>query len=113
MALSNLKLERLDNNLVPLRLYCWNCDAIDCNDAKKIASIDSLYGCNKWVSEEAMAQYIHYFEEVIPYWNQYSSEWVNKSYFEILNFLQNNIYNQPTAAIFNEKGDAIKNDSTD
>lgn len=110
MDSSNLKLEKLDSEeLVILRLYCWNCDAINCKYAKKYAPIESLYGCNKWVSEENNAQYIHYMEEVIPYWQQYSKEWVDNSYFEIYNFLQNNIYNQPTAAVLNGKGEAIKN----
>ncbi len=111
MVLSNSRLEKLDNeDLILLRLYCWNCDAIECPYAKKTASINTLYGCNKWVSEETAAQYIHYLDEVIPYWKQYPLEWVNNSYFEIYDFLQNQIYNQPTASLLNDKGEAIKNE---
>ena len=69
--------------------------------------MDSLYGCNRKITEEDFAQYEHYFEEVIPYWSQYSEDWVNKSYFEIQDFLQNKIYNQPRGTKFNAKGDAV------
>ena len=108
MDSSNLKSERQSNeDLIPLRLYCWNCDAAECEYARKYSYQDSLYGCTRWVSEEVAAQYIHYREEVIPYWPQYSSDWVNDSYFEIYNFLQNQIYNQPLAAKFDNKGEII------
>jgi len=112
MGLFNLKLEKQNNDedLVFLRLYCWNCDAIECKYAKKYAPINSLNGCNRQVLEENFAQYIHYLEEVMPYWKQYSADWVNDSYFEINNFLQNNIYNQPITALFNGKGEIVKNE---
>ena len=96
-------------DLVLLRLYCCNCDAQNCSDGKIWNYTDSKCGCNRKITEENMARYIHYVEEVIPYWNQYSEDWVNKSYFEIQDFLQNNIYNQPIAAKFDHKGDVTTN----
>lgn len=68
--------------------------------------MDSLVGCSRWVTEEEYARYIHYMKEVIPFWPQYSFEYINQSYWEIYNFLLQ-IYKYPIVNMLNSKGKVI------
>lgn len=51
-------------------------------------------------------QYVHYMEEVIPFWHLYDLKFVDKSYSEIYNFLQK-IYKYPIEKRLDKKGKVI------
>lgn len=83
----------MDDDQVILKLTCATCDNPECEIGPKCVSVDSLIGCTRLIPEDIYDQYIHYMEEVIPFWFLYDLDYVNKSYFEIYNFLQK-IYKQ-------------------
>lgn len=76
-------------------LRCINCEKTLCGIARCIVDFDSKEGCTRQVDEATAAQYFHYIEEVIPFWKNYNSDYVTKSYKEIMDFLYNKIYSAP------------------
>lgn len=46
-------------------------------------------------------------EEVLPFWHLYKLNYVNKSYFEIYNFLQDIYKNYPIVGKVDKKGKVI------
>ena len=57
--------------------------------------------------EDIYEQYIHYMEEVIPFWHLYKIDFVNKSYLEIYNFLQEIYKKYPIEKRLDKKGKVI------
>lgn len=92
---------------VILQLTCATCDNPDCKIAPKYIPADSLIGCTRWVPEEIYEQYVHYMEEIIPFWHLYKLDFVNKSYFEIYNFLQDIYKKYPIVGKVDKKGKVI------
>ena len=92
---------------VILKLTCATCDNSACTKGYKYAPLDSLVGCTRWVPEEIFDQYIHYMHEVIPFWHLYKEKYVDKSYNEIYNFLQELYYKYPIERMLDRKGKVI------
>ena len=92
---------------VILQLTCATCDNPDCKVGPRCVSADSLVGCTRWVPEDIHEQYVHYMEEVLPFWHLYKLDYVNKSYFEIYNFLQDIYKNYPIVGKVDKKGKVI------
>ena len=92
---------------VILQLTCATCDNPDCEVGPRCVSADSLVGCTRWVPENIYEQYVHYMEEVLPFWHLYNLDYVNKSYFEIYNFLQDIYKNYPIVGKVDKKGKVI------
>lgn len=95
-----------EQDKVILNFSCATCDNIDCNIGAKYFTLDSLIGCSRQVSEEEYAKYIHYMNEIVPFWKNYSLDYVNSSYLEIYSFLQN-IYTYPIVHKLDKKGKVI------
>lgn len=100
----NLTFDEQDK--VILNFACITCDNVECNIGPKYYPPDSLVGCSRWVSQEEYAKYIHYINEVIPFWKNYSVNYVNNSYLEISSFLQK-IYSYPIVHRLDKKGQVI------
>lgn len=92
---------------VILKMTCATCDNISCDKAHKYTPIDSLVGCTRWVPEEIFDQYLHYMDEVLPFWHLYKSSYVNDSYNEIYSFLENIYNNYPIVKQLDKKGKVI------
>ena len=91
---------------VILKLTCATCDNPECEIGPKYIPADSLIGCTRWVPEDMYEQYVHYMEEVVPFWHLYDLKFIDKSYFEIYNFLQK-IYQYPIEKRLDKKGKVI------
>lgn len=91
---------------VILKLTCATCDNVDCAKAHKYAPTDSLVGCTRWIPEEVYDQYIHYIHEIIPFWHLYKEDYINQSYNEIYNFL-NELYKKYPIAKMTDKKDKV------
>ena len=49
---------------------------------------------------------MYYMCEVVPFWKLHNMDYINKSYWEIYNFLQK-IYQNPTVNITDDKGKVV------
>lgn len=58
--------------------------------------------------ERVYEQYYYYMNEIIPFWHLYDQEYINQSYFEIYNFLQEIYKNYPIVSMKDIKGKVIK-----
>lgn len=94
---------------VILKLTCATCDNPNCKVGPKYAPAESLMGCTRRVPENIYEQYIHYMKEVIPFWHLYKLDFINKSYFEIYDFLQKIYKNYPIEHKLDKKGKVIGN----
>ena len=97
----------MDQDQVILKLTCAICDNPECKVGPKYVPADSLVGCIRRVPEEVYEQYIHYTKEVIPFWHLYKPNFVNESYFEIYNFLQEIYKKYPIINKVDKKGKVI------
>lgn len=97
----------LEEDKIPLRLYCFNCDNCKCEISKycECSSLDSKVGCTRKVAEIDAEKYYHYMKEVIPFWTINSNQsLIQEQYNEIISFLEKNIYRQDFLNIYNNKG---------
>ena len=99
-----MKLDPQDKVL--LRLYCASCDNVKCTKGKKFIHQGDKAGCTRWINEEEYAMYIHYIEEVVPFWKLYNNQQLIQSYLEISNFLEY-IYQYPIVHLFDNKDKVI------
>lgn len=99
-------MEEHDGEVI-LKLTCATCDNPSCEIGSKYAPIDSLVGCTRWVPEEIFDQYIHYMHEIIPFWHLYDEKYVNSSYSEIYNFVNQIYKNYPIAKLLDCKGKTV------
>ena len=97
----------MDEDLVILKMTCIECENADCKVGPRAISIDSLNGCTREVPEEVYDKYIHYMNEVLPFWHLYNLDYIDKSYFEIYNFLQEIYKKYPIKQKLDKKGKVI------
>jgi hypothetical protein len=59
------------------------------------------------VPENIYEQYVHYMEEVVPFWHLYDLKYVDNSYLEVYNFLQDIYKNYPIEKRLDKKGKVV------
>lgn len=92
-----------------VKLFCSTCDNIDCQESIGYVYDGSEKGCNRWLPEETYARYEHYMAEVIPFWKTYQKEHLDKSYKEVIKFLEKEVYSTPIVAKRDHKGYVVSN----
>lgn len=98
----------MDDEKVILKLTCATCDNSDCSKGHTYAPLDSLMGCTRQIPEELYDQYIHYMNEVVPFWHLYKESYVNTSYNEVYNFLQKIYKEYPIVKLIDKKGKVVE-----
>lgn len=93
-------------HIVFLVLRCSECENINCVFANKYIPYGSLEGCTRNVSDDTYAKYIYYLEERWP--NElaanYSREHISRTYSEIIDFLETEVYAAPIENKLNKQG---------
>ena len=91
-----------------MRLYCSNCDNVDCQYCKYLGSYiddDNHQGCNREISFDDFSKYDHYINELIPFWKiGKNNDLINEQYFQIIDFLNNIIFKSQIVNFYNKKG---------
>ena len=90
--------------LTYLTLRCKNCEQDKCVFCPIGKIARGKEGCTRKVSEETAAKYIHYTEEVIPFWKHLALPQIKQQYNEIINFLFNEVYSAPIGQKLDSNG---------
>lgn len=93
-------------SIVFLTLRCSECENTKCVFANGYIPSGSLEGCTRNISDDSFAKYMYYLEERWP--NElcikYSQEHINRTYNEIIEFLETEIYAAPIGNKLNKQG---------
>ena len=100
----------LDEDKTFIKLCCNDCENIECEFAEMIigyVSADSKKGCSREVDDLTASKFFHYMYEIIPLWKTIPEKLINEQYFEIIDFLNKEVYNKPITAIYNNVGKVL------
>lgn len=99
----------MEQELIPVRLYCNKCGNMLCkiHPIGKWFDVDAeLLGCTRRVDENLAAQYEHMTEEVIPFLHMNKSN--SQDRLSELEDIENQIYTSPLGVVYDEKGKVKK-----
>lgn len=91
-----------------ITLQCRDCELDKCIYCPLGKFVVGKQGCTRQVTEDTYAKFIHFQEEVVPFWKTYSPQQAQASYNEYIDFLFSEIYTAPIGRLLDKNAKAVK-----